>query len=92
MVIKSLTWQKGDGSKLQDQINSTECRTFTLEIRSGNTAGIENIWGEANPHGIPGSGKVPETPGTAGGSGSQDATDDTGSSDTAVDSGSSDAN
>ena len=92
VVIKSLTWQKGDGSKLQDQINSTECRTFTLEIRSGNTAGIENIWGEANPHGIPGSGKVPETPGTAGGSGSQDATDDTGSSDTAVDSGSSDAN
>lgn len=31
-VIKSLTWQKGDGSKLQDQISSAECRNLTIEV------------------------------------------------------------
>lgn len=31
-VIKSLTWQKGDGSKLMDQVSSCECRKVTLVI------------------------------------------------------------
>ena len=31
-VIKSLTWPKGDGSKIQDQISSAECKNITLTI------------------------------------------------------------
>lgn len=34
-VIKSLTWQKGDGSKLQDQISSTDCRYINLKVKNG---------------------------------------------------------
>lgn len=33
-VIKSLTWQKGDGSKLQDQISSTDCRYIDLTVKN----------------------------------------------------------
>lgn len=33
-VIRSLTWQKGDNSKLQDSISSTECRAITLTVKN----------------------------------------------------------
>ena len=33
-VINSATWQKGDGSKLYDQLSSTECRLVDLTIRN----------------------------------------------------------
>lgn len=57
VTIKSLTWQKGDGSKLQDQINSTEFRKFSLVIK--NKLGLKEdgaegsyIWGSKNPHAL----------------------------------------
>ena len=34
VVIKSLTWQKGDGSKLQDQISSTDCRKISFRLKN----------------------------------------------------------
>lgn len=34
VAIKSLTWQKGDGSRLQDQINSTDCREVVLKVKT----------------------------------------------------------
>lgn len=60
VVIKSLTWQKGDGSKLQDQINSTEFRKFSLTIKNhlglnvdDSTDGtVKSIWGKTNPHAL----------------------------------------
>lgn len=33
-VINSATWQKGDGSKLYDQLSSTECRLIDITIRN----------------------------------------------------------
>ena len=33
-VIKSLTWPKGDGSKIQDVISSAECRNVWLEFKT----------------------------------------------------------
>lgn len=39
-IIKSLTWQKGDGSKLMDQISGAECRTIDLAIKSGYTQNL----------------------------------------------------
>ena len=33
-VIKSLTWPKADGSKIQDVISSAECRNIWLEVKS----------------------------------------------------------
>lgn len=60
-AIKSLTKQKGDGSKLQDQINSTECQKITMRIKTPaysslqlTDANIENIWGAGNPHALKG--------------------------------------
>lgn len=56
VAVKSLTWQKGDGSKLQDQINSTEFRKFKLQIKNhlGLDFGVgdSSIWGKANPHAL----------------------------------------
>lgn len=52
LAIKSLTYQKGDGSKLQDQINSTEFRKMSITIKSPNMAGIDNIWTETNDHSL----------------------------------------
>lgn len=31
-VIRTLTWQKGDGSRLQDQISSSECRGISISV------------------------------------------------------------
>lgn len=40
-VVKSITWQKGDGSKLQDSISSSECRDISFVVKSaGVTADI----------------------------------------------------
>lgn len=33
-VYKTAVWQKGDGSKLQDQISSAECRRITLQVKT----------------------------------------------------------
>lgn len=56
VAIKSLTWQKGDGSKLQDQINSTEVRKMTIGVKSAkfaNAASIgSSLWGERGPHAL----------------------------------------
>ena len=60
VTIKSLTWQKGDGSKLQDQINSTEFRKFKLVIKNhlgldvddSKDGTIKSIWGKCNPHAL----------------------------------------
>lgn len=52
VVIKSMTWQKGDGNKLQDQINSTEVRNLTLSIRSGQALSIDDLWKDKNIHHI----------------------------------------
>lgn len=59
VVIKSLTWQKGDGSKLQDQINSTEFRKLEMVMKNqmclypdAAVVGSKSIWGEDNPHAI----------------------------------------
>lgn len=60
-VIKSLTWQKGDGSKLQDQINSSEVRLISLVVKNSITVkGEDNaelnltnyIWSSSNPHAL----------------------------------------
>lgn len=60
-AIKSLTKQKGDGSKLQDQINSTECQKITMRIKTPayktltlSDDNIETIWGASNPHALKG--------------------------------------
>lgn len=34
VIIKSLTWQKGDGSKLMDQVSSCECKKLKLVIKN----------------------------------------------------------
>lgn len=57
VVIKSLTWQKGDGSKLQDQINSTEFRKMELVIKNHLALNFDEatkgtIWSESNPHAL----------------------------------------
>ena len=36
-VIKSLTWPKADGSKIQDVISSAECRNIWLEFKNDGT-------------------------------------------------------
>lgn len=51
-VVKGLTWQKGDGSKLQDQINSSECQHIDLVIRNDMGLDANAIWTSANPHAI----------------------------------------
>lgn len=52
--IKSLTWQKGDGSKLQDQINSVDCQRIDLTVVSDYGEGVTNgnIWSASNPHAL----------------------------------------
>lgn len=55
VAIKSLTWQKGDGSRLQDQINSTDCKTVTLKVKTPvykakSISTIDAMWGSSNPH------------------------------------------
>ena len=73
VTIKSLTWQKGDGSKLQDQINSTEFRKFSMSIKNHLGLDIEDsdegksIWGKDNPHALKESGDT-----DAGGTGDQE--------------------
>lgn len=52
MVVKSLTWQKGDGSKLQDQINSTEVQKVKLDIKNGSSLNTSAIWTSANGHAL----------------------------------------
>ena len=60
VTIKSLTWQKGDGSKLQDQINSTEFRKFKLviknhlglDVKDSEDSTVKSIWGKSNPHAL----------------------------------------
>lgn len=52
VVIKSLTWQKGDGSKLMDQINSTDVRLITLDIKSPTAPSKDNLWTSANSHAV----------------------------------------
>ncbi len=52
VVIKSLTWQKGDGSKLQDQINSTEVQKVDLVIKNGSALDTNTIWTSANPNAL----------------------------------------
>ena len=57
-VVKSLTWQKGDGSKLQDQLNSSECQLIKLTLKNGlentveGTGFADYIWSEHNPHSL----------------------------------------
>ena len=42
-VVKSVTWQNGDGSRLQDQISSAECRGITLTVyNKDNTGNIKD--------------------------------------------------
>jgi len=51
VVIKGLTRQKGDGSKLQDQINSTDVRKLVLVIETPacKVASRDEIWSKG-PH------------------------------------------
>lgn len=49
VVIKSLTWQKGDGSRLQDQINSTEFQNLELSIKSPVFKGKTDLF-SGSPH------------------------------------------
>lgn len=51
VVIKGLTRQKGDGSKLQDQINSTDMRKLVLAVKSPAYKGKtrEDVW-STGPH------------------------------------------
>lgn len=48
-VIKSLTWQKGNGSKLQDQISSAECRNLTIEVVNDQKKITETLYNRLNP-------------------------------------------
>lgn len=50
VVFKSLTWQKGDGTKLMDQINGTNVRLITIEVKSQNAPGKDDLWKKTNPH------------------------------------------
>lgn len=49
VAIKSLTWQKGDGSRLQDQINSTDCQKVELEVKTPVYKGKSDIFSDS-PH------------------------------------------
>lgn len=48
-VIKSLTWQKGNGSKLQDQISSAECRNLTIEVVNNQKDITETSYNRLSP-------------------------------------------
>ena len=48
-IIKSISWQKGDGGRLMDQISSAECKDITLMFKNGITSSYTN-----SPHQIKG--------------------------------------
>ena len=41
LIIKSLTWQSGDGSKLMDQISGTNARKVTMKVKNNSHPGAE---------------------------------------------------
>lgn len=49
VAIKSLTWQKGDGSRLQDQINSTDCQKVELAVKTPVFEGKSDLFSDS-PH------------------------------------------
>ena len=48
-VVKSMAWQKGDGSQLQDSLSSAECRDISFKVKS---AGYETDINTAAKHRI----------------------------------------
>ena len=52
VVVKSLPWQKGDGSKLQDSLSGSEVRKLTMYVKSANAPAYADWFASTNKHSV----------------------------------------